>query len=61
VQRYVQDRLVGEEIRAGGKSSSIKYNWNAGALVSAECGKDESVDNRSRDVSFAGSAPAHGR
>lgn len=60
VQRYVQDRLVGEEIRAGGKSSSIKYNWNAGALVSAECGRDESLDNRSRDVSFATSAASRG-
>ena len=61
VQRYVQDNLMGEEIRAGGKSSSIKYNWKAGALVSAECGKDETVDSRSRDVSFAASAAVQDR
>jgi hypothetical protein len=60
VQRYAQDNLMGEEIRAGGKSSSIKYNWKAGALVSAECGKDETVDSRSRDVSFASSAAVQG-
>lgn len=53
--RYVQGRLTGEEIRAGGKSSSIKYNWKADQLISAECDKDESLDGRSRDVFFAAS------
>lgn len=54
--RYEQGRLVGEEIRAGAKSSSIKYKWNAGQLVSAECEKDETLDGRSRDVFFASPA-----
>jgi hypothetical protein len=57
--RYQQGRLAGEEIRAGGKTSSIKYNWKADQLVSAECDKDESLDNRSREVFFA--TPVKGR
>ncbi|MBA3975740.1 MAG: hypothetical protein C0504_16160 [Candidatus Solibacter sp.] len=57
--RYQQGRLAGEEIRAGGRSSSIKYNWKDGQLVSAECDKDESLDNRSREVFFA--TPVKGR
>ncbi|MBE0659471.1 MAG: hypothetical protein IH602_17385 [Bryobacteraceae bacterium] len=57
--RYQQGRLAGEEIRAGGKSSSIKYIWKADQLVSAECDKDESLDNRSREVFFA--TPVKGR
>ena len=51
--RYQQGRLVGEEIRAGGKSPSIKYKWKGDQLVSAECDKDESLDGRSREVIFA--------
>lgn len=57
--RYVQGRLTSEEIRSGGKSSSIKYVWKADQLVSAECEKDETLDSRSRDVLFA--APVKGR
>jgi tetratricopeptide (TPR) repeat protein len=50
---YAQDKLMGEEIRAGQKDSKVKYLWNGGALVSAECDKDETLDNRSRTVTFA--------
>jgi len=56
IMRYEQGRLVGEEIKAGPKSSSIKYKWNAGQLVSAECEKDETLDGRSRDVLFVAAA-----
>ena len=57
---YVQDKLMGEEIHAGSKGSKIKYVWNGGQLASADCDKDESMDNRSRDVVFAG-ARARGK
>ena len=55
--RYQQGRLIGEEIRTAGKTSSIKYNWKADQLVSAECDKDMSLDGRSRDVFFAAASP----
>jgi len=51
--QYQQDRLVGEEFRAGQKDGKIKYVWNGATLVSAECDKDESLDQRSREVFFA--------
>jgi hypothetical protein len=54
-QQYLQDRLVGEEIRAGMKTSKIKYVWKGAQLVSAECEKDETLDNRSREVTFVSS------
>jgi hypothetical protein len=50
--QYVQDRLVGEEFRMGQKDGKIKYVYNGAVLVSAECEKDESLDNRSREVTF---------
>ena len=57
--QYQNDRLMGEQIRAGQKDAKIKYEWSAGgALVSAECDKDETLDNRSREVFFAGGAKA---
>lgn len=59
--QYQQDRLVSEEFRAGQKDGKIKYVWsNTGALTSAECEKDESLDNRSREVFFVTSG-ARGR
>jgi len=58
---YVQDKLMGEEIKAGQKDSKIKYVWNGGSLVSAECDKDETLDNRSRNVVFAVAGGARGR
>lgn len=51
--RYEQGRLAGEEIRARGRTSTIKYKWTGSQLVSAECSKDEAHDGRSRDVFFA--------
>lgn len=60
--QYQQDRLVGEEFRAGQKDGKIKYVWNGATLVSAECEKDESLDQRSREVFFAtGAAGARGK
>jgi hypothetical protein len=50
--QYVQDRLMGEEFRMGQKDGRIKYVYNGAVLVSAECEKDESLDNRSREVTF---------
>jgi hypothetical protein len=51
-QQYQGERLIGEEIRAGSKTSRIKYTYAGNQLVSAECDKDESLDNRSREVTF---------
>jgi hypothetical protein len=51
--QYAQDRLISEEFRAGQKDGKIKYVWsNTGTLVSAGCEKDETLDNRSREVFF---------
>lgn len=49
---YEDGRLAGEEIQSGGKSSRIKYNYNAGRLASANCGNDPTLDDRSRQVFF---------
>lgn len=49
---YEEDRLVAEDIQSGGKSSRIKYNYNGGRLVSANCSTDSTLDDRSRQVSF---------
>ena len=54
---YQQDRLAGEEFHFGQKDGKIKYVWNGAVLVSAECGKDESLDNRSREVFFVTAGP----
>jgi hypothetical protein len=51
-QQYSGDKLMGELIQAGGKTSKIKYVYTAGQLTSAECEKDEALDGRSRDVFF---------
>lgn len=59
--QYQNDRLMGEQIRAGQKDAKIKYEWGAGGLVSAECDKDETLDNRSREVFFAGSGAKAGK
>jgi hypothetical protein len=50
--QYQDDRLVGEEIRAQGKTSRIKYVYNGGRLVSASCDRDATQDDRSRQVFF---------
>ena len=59
--QYQQDRLMSEEFRAGQKDGKIKYVWNGATLVSAECDKDESLDNRSREVFFATAPGSRGR
>ncbi len=59
--QYQQDRLVGEEFHAGQKDGKIKYVWNGSTLMSANCEKDESLDNRSREVFFATTAGTRGR
>ena len=58
---YVQDKLMGEDIHSGQRDTKIKYVWNGATLVSADCGKDEALDNRSRDVVFAGGSGTRGR
>lgn len=60
-QKYLEGRLIGEDIRAGGKASHIKYVYSGSQLVSAECDKDEMLDGRSRKVIFLASAKASGR
>lgn len=50
--QYQDGRLVGEEIQSQGKTSRIRYTYNAGRLVSANCDKDASLDDRSRVVTF---------
>lgn len=55
-QIYQGGHITSEEIHAGGKTAHIKYVYRGGALVSAECDKDEAMDNRSREVFFAGAA-----
>jgi hypothetical protein len=50
--QYQDDRLVGEDIQGSGRNSKIKYNYNAGRLVSAECTTDQTLDGRSRKVAF---------
>jgi hypothetical protein len=55
--RYSQGRLIGEEIRAGARSSSIRYVWKGDLLASAECEKDETLDGRSRKVVFSLARP----
>jgi hypothetical protein len=49
--QYQDGRLISEEIRSQGKTSKTKYNYNAGRLVSAECGNDP-IEARSRKVTF---------
>jgi hypothetical protein len=49
---YQDGRLVGETIGNGGKSSKIKYTYNGGKLVSANCEKDLTLDGRARQVTF---------
>lgn len=49
---YQEDRLVAEEIHSRGKVSHIKYTYNGDRLVAADCEKDESLDGRSRQVTF---------
>ena len=49
---YQDNRLVSEEIQNRGKVTQIKYTYNGDRLVSANCEKDESLDGRSREVTF---------
>ncbi len=49
---YQGGRLMGETIESGGKASKIKYTYNNGRLVSANCEKDLTLDGRSRQVAF---------
>lgn len=49
---YRDGVLAGEEISDTGKSSRIKYNYNGGRLVSAQCASDPTLDDRSRQVTF---------
>jgi hypothetical protein len=54
---YLNGRLMSEEIRAQGKTSKITYKYNANRLVSAECDRDVTLDDRSRQVTFAAAHP----
>jgi hypothetical protein len=58
---YQQDKLMTEDIRAGQKDAKIKYVWTGNTLVSAECDKDETLDNRSRNVVFAATSGTRSR
>jgi hypothetical protein len=50
--QYQEGRLIGEDIQGSGRASKIKYVYNAGKLVSAECANDQTLDGRSRKVAF---------
>jgi hypothetical protein len=50
--QYQEGRLSSEEIQSQGKTSRIKYTYMNGRLVSAECDKDATLDDRSRRVTF---------
>ena len=50
--QYQDGRLIGEEIEGSGRRSKIKYVYNGGKLISAECTTDATVDGRSRKVAF---------
>ncbi len=50
--QYEDGRLVAEDISGSSKSSHIKYNYNGGRLVSAQCSPDSTLDDRSRQVTF---------
>jgi hypothetical protein len=50
--QYDGHRLVAESIQSGNKSSHIKYNYSGDRLVSANSSNDQSLDNRSRQVTF---------
>jgi hypothetical protein len=52
VLQYLDNRLMGEEVRAEGRTSKIKYVYNGERLASASCEKDTTVDGRSRQVTF---------
>src|SRR5262249_7994135 len=51
--QYQGGRLVSEEIHGQGKPSHIVYKYNANRLISAECDRDITLDDRSRQVTFA--------
>ena len=60
-QVYQDGHLTSEEIHVGGKISYIKYVYKGGALVSAECDKDDTIDSRSREVFFTGAVVRRGK
>ena len=49
---YQDARLVSEQIQSQGKSWRIKYNYTGGKLTTANCDRDPSLDDRSRQVTF---------
>jgi tetratricopeptide (TPR) repeat protein len=49
---YQDGRLVSEQIQSQGKSWRIKYNYAGGKLAAANCDRDPSLDDRSRQVTF---------
>lgn len=50
--QYEDGRLMAEEVSGSGKSSHIKYNYNGGRMVSAQCSADATLDDRNRQVTF---------
>jgi hypothetical protein len=59
---YSGDRLTGETINHGGKTSHIQYKYNKqGVLVEAECDTDMALDGRSRKVEFLDETADKGR
>jgi hypothetical protein len=49
---YQDGRLVAEQIQSEGKTSHIKYSYNGDRIASANCDKDPTLDDRSRQVTF---------
>jgi hypothetical protein len=50
--QYQGNQLVGEDIQSQGHSFRIKYAYSGGRLVSANCEKDTTLDDRARQVTF---------
>jgi tetratricopeptide (TPR) repeat protein len=51
--KYNGSQIVGETIRAQGKTSKIEYKYQGGRLAEADCDADPSLDSRSRHVTFS--------
>jgi hypothetical protein len=49
---YQDGRLASEQIQSQGKSWRIKYSYTGGKLAAANCDRDPSLDDRSRQVTF---------
>jgi len=60
--QYSGDKLTGEAITYGGKTSHIKYKYDKqDRLIEADCDDDHSLDGRSRQIEFVAEAGKGGK